>query len=85
MSMSCSKVPEMFWSLWVLKVWASLNDLFHFHHSIWSDTLQDPQTVQVSKNRNNFENIMMGDMMVVISTSDHESPNSFPWISQHIG
>ena len=32
--------------------------LFHFYQSLWRSTLQHPQSVQVYKNRNNFEHII---------------------------
>ena len=67
---------------------ALLDFLFHFHHSFWSSTLQDPQPMHVYKDRNNFENIMIGGMVVVISTSDpapvSRRASSIPWSSPYI-
>ena len=63
--------------------WFLFDFLFHFHHSLWSSTLQHPQSVPLYKNRNNFEN-MMGCMVVVISTSHRGSPGLIPWSSQYI-
>ena len=56
--------------------------LFHFYQSLWRSTLQHPQPVQVYKNRIISKTLLIGGMVVVISTSHRGSPGSILWSSK---